>query len=103
VEVRADGVTVLQALPTAPGRSVLRQYHYTYCEAARVARAAQYLASRLAPLARHSAVAAGESTQQGLTALGATSATAGSPEVLAFRRYLAALLPATAYQRSATT
>jgi nitrite reductase/ring-hydroxylating ferredoxin subunit len=102
VEIRADGVTVLQALPTAPGRSLLRQYHYTYCEAERTARAAQYLASRLSPKARRSALAALESTQQGLTALGATIA-AGSAAVLEFRRYLAALLPATAYQRSSAS
>jgi TetR/AcrR family transcriptional regulator, transcriptional repressor of bet genes len=100
VEARSDGLTILQVLPAAPGRCVLRHHHYTYCETERVGRATQYLASRLSPLARCQAIAALESTQRGLVNLGLGVATAASDRVAEFRRMLAEMLPVTAFQRS---
>jgi TetR/AcrR family transcriptional repressor of bet genes len=100
VEARRDGLTFLQVLPAAPGRCVLRHHHYTYCETERTGRAAQYLASRLSPLARPQAIAALESTQRGLVNLGLGATTAVSDRVAEFRRMLADMLPLTALQRS---
>jgi hypothetical protein len=100
VEARRDGLTLLQVLPAAPGRCVLRHHHYTYCETERTGRAAQYLASRLSPLARPQAIAALESTQRGLVNLGLGATTAVSDRVAEFRRMLADMLPLTALQRS---
>src|SRR5665213_3391067 len=56
IEVRQDGLTILQVLPVAPGRSLLRRHHLTLCAADRPAHAAQYVASRLNPHARWSGV-----------------------------------------------
>jgi TetR/AcrR family transcriptional repressor of bet genes len=95
IELRADGFTIRQALPVGPGRSLLRQHDFTRCETERGARAAAYLASRLAPYTRRSAIAVAESTQKGIVFFGhaAADAARSAPSVAAFRRQLLALVP----------
>jgi TetR/AcrR family transcriptional repressor of bet genes len=95
IESRPDGLTVLQVLPAAPGRSLLRKYDFTWCEAERAARAALYLASRLSPIARASAIAVAESTQKGIVAFGheVADGAQSSPAATEFRRRLFSLVP----------
>jgi len=101
IELRPDGITVLQVLPIGPGRSVLRQHDFTLCEAHRPARAAQYLARRLNPYTRPSNIALVESTQKGIVDFGHEAADGAQPEpaVAAFRRQLIALMPMMALAR----
>jgi TetR/AcrR family transcriptional repressor of bet genes len=101
IELRPDGFTILQLLPSGPGRSLLRQHHYTLCEADRPARAASYLASRLNPYIRHSAIAIAESTQRGIVTFGheAADGAQAAPATAAFRRELVALIPMMALSR----
>ncbi len=95
IEIRPDGFTVLQLLPLAAGRSLVRQHDYTVCEADRPARAAQYLASRQSAHARPGALAVAESTQKGLVIFGHQAALGAhpAPAVAAFRRQLLARVP----------
>jgi TetR/AcrR family transcriptional repressor of bet genes len=99
IETRPDGVSILQVLPTAPGRSLLRRFNYTTVAADRPARAAQYLAERLSPHARRAARAFAESAQCGIAVLGYEAADGVSipHEVSAFRRQLMVALPALAF------
>ena len=95
LELRPDGITVLQVLPSGPGRSVLRRHEYTLCDADRTARAAAYLASRLNPYTRPAAIAVVESTQKGIVTFGheAADGVQAAPAAAAFRRQLTALVP----------
>jgi phenylpropionate dioxygenase-like ring-hydroxylating dioxygenase large terminal subunit len=101
VEVRPDGFSILQVLPAAPGRSVQRRYHFTVCESERVARALQYLATRLGSELLGAQIALAESTQQGIVVFGYEAAhSAVIPRaVAAFRRRLVSLVPAMALDR----
>jgi TetR/AcrR family transcriptional repressor of bet genes len=101
LELRPDGVTILQVLPSAPGRCLLRTHHYTLCAAHRPAAALQYLASRLRPQRPRSMVAIAESTQKGLLVFGyqGSPGANGVPEVTAFRQHLLARIPALAGER----
>jgi len=101
LELRPDGFMILQVLPHAPGRCVLRAHHYTLCEAQRPAAALQYLASRLRPQRRRSMIAVAESAQQGLVLFGyqAAQGAATVPEAAAFRQYLVERVPALAFDR----
>jgi TetR/AcrR family transcriptional repressor of bet genes len=101
IELRPDGFTVLQLLPTAPGRCVLREHDYTLCENDRLGRIANYLASRLNPYTRRSAIAITESTQRGLVTFGheAADGAQAAPAAMAFRRQLIALMPMMALSR----
>jgi TetR/AcrR family transcriptional repressor of bet genes len=101
IELRPDGFSILQALPTAPGRCLLRQHDFTLCEAERPARAAQYLASRLNPYTRRSTIAVAESTQKGIVTFGheAADGAQAAPAVAAFRRRLVTLMPVMAQPR----
>jgi TetR/AcrR family transcriptional regulator, transcriptional repressor of bet genes len=101
IELRPDGFTILQVLPIAPGRCLLRQHDHTLCEADRPARAAQYLASRLNPYTRRSAIAVAESTQKGIVTFGheAANGAQAAPALAAFRRQLVALMPMMALSR----
>jgi TetR/AcrR family transcriptional repressor of bet genes len=101
IELRDDGFTLRQALPMGPGRSLLRQHDFTFCEADRAARAAAYLASRLHPYMRRSAITVAESTQQGIVAFGhaAAEGVRAVPAVAAWRRQLLALVPMMALAR----
>jgi TetR/AcrR family transcriptional repressor of bet genes len=101
IELRPDGFTILQVLPIAPGRCLLRQHGHTLCEADRPARAAQYLASRLNPYIRRAAIGVAESTQKGIVTFGHEAANGAqtAPAVAAFRRQLVALMPMMAQPR----
>jgi TetR/AcrR family transcriptional repressor of bet genes len=101
IELRPDGFTILQVLPIGPGRCLLRQHDHTLCVADRPARAAEYLASRLNPYTRRSAIAVAESTQKGLVTFGheAADGAQAAPAVAAFRRQLVALIPMMALAR----
>jgi TetR/AcrR family transcriptional regulator, transcriptional repressor of bet genes len=101
IELRPDGFTLLQVLPMAPGRSLLRQHDYTVCAADRPARAAQYVASRLNPYTRRAAIDIAESTQEGIVTFGheAADGAQAAPAVAAFRRQLVTLVPAMALAR----
>jgi TetR/AcrR family transcriptional repressor of bet genes len=101
VELRPDGFTILQVLPIGPGRSRLRQHDHTLCESDRPARALRYLASRLSPYTRRSAVAVAESTQRGMVTFGhvAADGAQAAPAVAAFRRRLVTLMPMMALAR----
>lgn len=101
LETRPDGASILQVLPTGPGRSVLRQFHYTRLTGDRHARAARYLAGRLSGHTRRATLAFAESAQSGIAVLGYEAEDGASipPEVLAFRRQLIGLLPALAFER----
>jgi TetR/AcrR family transcriptional regulator, transcriptional repressor of bet genes len=100
VESRADGVSILQVLPTAPGRSVLRRFDSTLCAEERTGRVAAHLAARLAPSSRRATLALAESAQSGIAVLGyqSTQGASTAPEIAAFRRQLAELLPALAIE-----
>ncbi len=67
----------------------------------RAARAAQYLASRLSPHTRRSAIAVAESTQKGIVTFGHEAAHGGRPvpAAAAFRRQLVTLIPVMALAR----
>jgi TetR/AcrR family transcriptional regulator, transcriptional repressor of bet genes len=101
IEQRPDGFTLLQVLPSGPGRCLLRRHEYTVCEADRAARAAEYLASRLNQYTRRSAIAVAESTQRGIVTFGheAADGAHAAPAVAAFRRQLVALMPMMALAR----
>jgi len=100
IELRPDGFTVLQAVPSGPERCRLRIHEYTVCETDRPARAAQYLASRQSPYTRPSTVALIESTQQGLVTFGyGADGARAAPAVAAFRRQLTTLMPLLALAR----
>ena len=101
IELRPDGFTILQVLPMGPGRSLLRHHDYTLCEADRPARALRYLASRLGPYTRRSAIAVAESTQRGMVTFGhvAADGAQAAPAVAAFRRLLLTLIPTLALAR----
>ncbi|MGO9512970.1 MAG: TetR family transcriptional regulator C-terminal domain-containing protein [Steroidobacteraceae bacterium] len=104
LESRPDGVSILQVLPSAPGRCRLRRLDYTLCAAERGAHALQYLASRLSARTRRSALALAESVQQGVIDFGYRPA-ALSPIPTAvswFRRHLIARIPALALERPPT-
>jgi TetR/AcrR family transcriptional repressor of bet genes len=95
IELRPDGFTILQVLPSGPGRCLLRRHEHTLCEADRPARAAEYLALRLNPYTRPSAIAVAESTQRGIVTFGheAADGAQAAPAVAAFRRQLVTLMP----------
>jgi TetR/AcrR family transcriptional repressor of bet genes len=94
VSLRPDGWTLLQILPTGPGRCALRHYGYTWCGADAPALAAQYLAGRLWAIERASGVGVAESIQRGMVNLGHQTSHVRSEEVAAFHRQLLAILPA---------
>jgi TetR/AcrR family transcriptional repressor of bet genes len=61
-ESRPDGLSVIQALPIAAGRCVLRRFDFTVMAPDDGARAAGYLAGRLGAYARRGTLAMAEST-----------------------------------------
>jgi TetR/AcrR family transcriptional repressor of bet genes len=101
IELRPDGFTILQVLPSGPGRCLLRRHEHTLCGADRPARAAEYLASRLDPYTRRSNIAVAESTQRGIVTFGheAADGAQAAPAVAAFRRQLVTLMPMMALAR----
>ncbi|HEV7612949.1 MAG TPA: TetR family transcriptional regulator C-terminal domain-containing protein [Steroidobacteraceae bacterium] len=101
VELRPDGFTMLQVLPSGPGHSVLRRHDFTLCEEDRVARAARYVASRLNAFMRQSSIAVAESTQKGIVTFGhqAADGIQAAAATAAFRRHLVTLIPMMALAR----
>jgi nitrite reductase/ring-hydroxylating ferredoxin subunit len=93
VSLRPDGWTLLQILPTGPGRSSLRHHGYTWCGADAPARAAQYLAGRLWAIERASGAGVAESIQRGMVNLGHEASHVRGADVSAFHRQLLAMLP----------
>jgi TetR/AcrR family transcriptional repressor of bet genes len=99
-ESRPDGFTIVQVLPMGPGICRLRNYQYSFCADRRTALGAQYLASRIQPALRRSAIELAESTQQGLVAFGLEAAPlVNAPEALAFRQFLRSKISAMAAAR----
>jgi phenylpropionate dioxygenase-like ring-hydroxylating dioxygenase large terminal subunit len=98
VELRPDGLSVIQAVPAAPGRCLVRRLDYTALPPEDGARAVLYLVRRLAPYARRTMLEVVESVQRGMIDFGYEIAAGGgsSPAVDWFRRLLAARLPALA-------
>jgi TetR/AcrR family transcriptional repressor of bet genes len=97
VESRPDGVSVIQAIPTAPGRSLLRRQDYTLLPPDDDARAVLQLARRLGPYARRATLAAAESVQTGIVAFGYEAAAGGTTSAAAwFRDRLLGRIPAMA-------
>jgi TetR/AcrR family transcriptional repressor of bet genes len=92
VELRPDGLSVIQAVPTAPGRCLVRRLDYTVLPPENGARAVLYLVRRLAPFARRTTLDVAESVQRGMIDFGYEVAAGGggSPAVDWFRRRLAA-------------
>jgi TetR/AcrR family transcriptional regulator, transcriptional repressor of bet genes len=101
IEMRPDGFSILQAVPSGPGQSRIRRFDFTVCEQERPARAACYLASRLNPYTRRGAMAIVESTQKGIATFGheAAAGMQAAPAAVAFRRQLVAIIPTLALSR----
>ena len=95
LESRPDGLSVLQVLPVEAGHSVLRRLDYTVLPPDDSARAAQYLARRLAPYTRPGIVKMAESMQKGMAEFGygRSGGASISPAVASFRGRLAARIP----------
>jgi len=94
VELRPDGLSVIQAIPAAPGRCLVRRLDYTALPPQDGARAVLYLVRRLAPYARRTMLDVAESVQRGMIDFGyGIAAGGGSPAVDWFRRRLAARIP----------
>lgn len=101
IEMRPDGISVVQALPTAAGRCLLRRSDYTILPPDDAARAALYLAGRVGPYVRRSSGRIAESVQVGITEF-AYAAAAGrpvAPAVAWFHDRLAARIPSIALDR----
>jgi TetR/AcrR family transcriptional repressor of bet genes len=98
VELRPDGLSVIQAVPAAPGRCLVRRLDYTVLPPEEGARAVLYLVRRLAPYARRTMLEVVESVQRGMIDFGyeIAAGSISSPAVDWFRRLLAARIPALA-------
>jgi TetR/AcrR family transcriptional repressor of bet genes len=101
IEVRPDGFSILQVVPSAPGQSRVRRFDYSVCEQERGALAARHLASRLSAYSRHGPIATVESTQQGIATFGheAAAGIKAAAAAVAFRRQLVASVPMLAFAR----
>lgn len=102
LEIRPDGVTLLQILPVDAGLSrLLRHTASTMSPSARAAAAADHLAQRLSPCVRGMGTALIESIQRGIVNFGyeptPTRATAGA--ALLFRAWVVGRIPALAYAK----
>jgi TetR/AcrR family transcriptional regulator, transcriptional repressor of bet genes len=101
LQSRPDGVSLLQAIPVAPGRCRLRRIHLTHLPVQRDAAAARYLAARLLPLERAATLAVAASVQRGVMDFGYRPA-AGSavrPGIGWFRALLSREIPALTHER----
>ena len=94
LEARPDGMSVLQAVPSAPGTCVIRRLDYTRLAADRPARAAQHLARRLTPCSRRATRDAAQSMQRGIVEYGyELPQTSSSAAVAWFRDRLRRRIP----------
>ena len=101
LQFRPDGLSILQVMPTAPGRCRLRRLHLSVCASGRSAQALQYAAGRISPFARPAILAMAESVQTAMIDFGyrAASGVAIPPAVAWFRAYLTARVPALSLER----
>ncbi len=101
---RPDGVSVMQVIPTGPGRCRVRRLDYARGAHGRNARATAYLAARLRPWTRRATLAAAQSAQTGMMDFGYGKRSRGAipPAVSWFRRQLIARIPALALDRPPT-
>ncbi len=99
---RPDGFSILQAIPTSPGRSRVRLLEFGRGPAGPETRATHYLAQRLTRWTRRSTRAVAESAQRGMEDFGYRAAADLRPAVLWFRRHLAARVPALGLERPPT-
>jgi TetR/AcrR family transcriptional regulator, transcriptional repressor of bet genes len=104
LQSRPDGVTLLQAIATAPGRCRVRRIHLTHLTTEREAAAAQFLSARLIGLERRSALAVAESAQRGVIDFGYRPAAESSVRagVAWFREQWSGQLPALSLERPPT-
>jgi TetR/AcrR family transcriptional repressor of bet genes len=95
LQARPDGLSVLQVIPIASGRCRLRRLDFTRGAAQPGAHACRYLAERLTPWIRRSALKVAESAQQGVIDFGyrASNANPVAPALLWFRRHLVSRVP----------
>jgi TetR/AcrR family transcriptional repressor of bet genes len=94
LEIRPDGLSVVQAVPLAAGRCLLRRQDYTRLAPEAGAHAVLYLARRLAPYARKTTLEVAESIQKGVAQYGYDIAAGScSPAVAWFREWIANQLP----------
>ena len=95
IELRPDGLSVIQAVPAAPGRCLVRRLDYTVLPPEDGARAVLYLVRRLAPYARRTMLEVAESVQRGMIDR--------EPQVPDERRirFRISLLPSPRFRRSA--
>jgi len=98
---RPDGVSVMQVIPTGPGRCRVRRLDYSRGAQRGNARAIGYLAARLRPWTRRATLAAAQSAQTGMMDFGyCTRSRAAIPAAVSwFRRQLVAQIPALALDR----
>ncbi len=99
LQARPDGLSILQAIPIAPGRSRLRRLDFRRGADSRVAQAGCFLARRLTPWTRRASREAAESAQRGVVDFGYRVQGPVPPALAWFRRYLIARLPALASER----
>ncbi len=100
IERRADGLSVLQVVPTGPARCRMRRFHLARTGDT-TADALQYLAGRMIPWSRGTTIAIAESAQRGLSEFGyRTTRGTASAGVAWFRRYLTSRLPTLAGERA---
>jgi phenylpropionate dioxygenase-like ring-hydroxylating dioxygenase large terminal subunit len=100
LDVRRDGLTVLQVVPRTAGRSILRQHDYSWGAPGEM-RAAAYLASRLNGQLRSANIRSLESAQTSIVAYGYPSRReAHEPaQLTTFRHALAQQIPALELER----
>jgi hypothetical protein len=101
VELRPDGLSLRQVLPSAPGRSKLRSYECSFCADPEVGRSLRYLAGRLGPWLGAEVAAQAESIQQNVVAFGyaPTHQSGSSGAEPAFREWLRRRIPALRRER----
>ena len=99
---RPDGFSILQAIPTAPGRCRVRSLDIARAPGGGDTHAVRYLAERLNRWTRRSARGVTESAQRGMADFGYRAAADLGPALVWFRRHLAARMPALQLERPPT-
>ncbi len=104
LETRPDGLAVVQAIPVAPGRCLVRRMDYSVLAPDAGSEAVLHLARRLGPYARRTTLDVAESVQKGMVEFGYQVAPGAptSPAVAWFRNRLAARFPALARRQPPT-
>jgi hypothetical protein len=97
-------LAVVQAIPVAPGRCLVRRLDYSVLAPDAGSAAVLHLARRLGPYARRTTLDVAESIQKGMVEFGYQVAPGAptSPAVAWFRNRLAARIPALARRQPPT-